>query len=103
MSKPVDREAWAPGPSSGPVPVRSRGRRPLRRRPFVWSRQADQDPEGFYYQPVGLCDDYPEETTSEERIQRDFSLLRRLGIPVFRFGIGWDHIAEEPDRFQWEF
>jgi hypothetical protein len=86
----------APPPTT---PPRQSDRLPRNR--FRWSRQAQQDRNGFYYQPVGLCEDYPEETTTTEKIRQDYETLRQVGAQVFRFGIGWDAIHEGPERYDW--
>ena len=72
-------------------------------RRFVHSRAAQTDKEGFYRQPAGLCEDYPEETTTSEKIQKNFDVLRETGTKLLRFGIGWDGIEEAPDAHNWRF
>jgi hypothetical protein len=91
-------EPPAPRPS---VVAPEAGDRPLSLNQFRWSRRAQQDRNGFYFQPVGLCEDYPEETTTPEKIRRDYETLRQVGAQVFRFGIGWDAIQEGPERYDW--
>jgi polysaccharide biosynthesis protein PslG len=71
--------------------------------PPLPSRAKQQDDQGFYFQPAGLCDDYPEETTTSTKIQRDFEVLRQTGSKLLRFGIGWDGIEEEPGQYNWRF
>lgn len=68
---------------------------------FVFSRQVQQDAAGFYYQPAGLCEDYPEETTTSEKVARDFEILRETGTKLLRVGIGWDGIEEKPGEYKW--
>ncbi len=75
----------------------------LTRSRFIFSRQAQQGVDGFYYQPAGLCEDYPEETTTAEKIEGDFDVLRRTGTKLLRVGIGWDAIEEQPGRYNWRF
>ncbi|MBA2431885.1 MAG: cellulase family glycosylhydrolase [Chthoniobacterales bacterium] len=70
---------------------------------FPFSRAAQQDQDGFYYQPAGLCEDYPEESTTSEKIQRDFAVLRETGAKLLRFGIGWDGIEEAPGEYNWRY
>lgn len=77
--------------------------RPLERNRFVYSRQIQTDAQGFYFQPAGLCDDYPEESTTVAKIRNDFRVLRDTGSKVLRFGIGWDSIEEEPGKYNWRF
>ena len=70
---------------------------------FLHSRAAQTDKDGFYHQPAGLCEDYPDETTTSAKIQRDFAVLRETGTKLLRFGIGWDGIEEAPDEYNWRF
>jgi hypothetical protein len=72
-------------------------------RAFPFSRAAQTDAEGFYDAPAGLCDDYPEETTTPAKIQRDFAALTETGSRVFRFGVGWDGIEEQEGRYDFRF
>ena len=53
---------------------------------IVYSRAAQTDSDGFYYQPAGLCEDYPEETTTSAKIAADFDVLRDTGTKLLRFG-----------------
>lgn len=76
-------------------------RPPLRR--FRYSRAAQQDAQGFYYQPTGLADDYPEETTTPAKIARDFEAMSAAGVKVFRFAFGWDSIEPEPGEHDFLF
>ena len=68
---------------------------------FLFSRAAQQDSDGFYFQPAGLCEDYPEETTTSEKIAADFDVLRRTGTKLLRFGVGWDGIETAPGTYDW--
>ena len=72
-------------------------------RRFVHSRATHTDSDGFYHQPAGLCEDYPEETTTSEKIQKDFAVLRETGTKLLRFGIGWDGIEERAGEYNWRF
>jgi hypothetical protein len=62
-------------------------------------------PEGvaYYHVPIGLCEDYPEETTNLEIIRSDMELLKRAGIGLLRISFGWDAIEAEQDRYNWLF
>jgi hypothetical protein len=86
---------------SGATPLEPAAQQEPRR--FLHSRAAGTDAEGFYHQPAGLCEDYPEETTTSEKIQRDFAVLRETGSKLLRFGIGWDGIEEAPGDYNWRF
>jgi hypothetical protein len=62
-------------------------------------------PEGARYHnvPIGLCEDYPEETTTMEIIRADMELLKRSGIRVLRISFGWDGIEASPGNYNWLF
>jgi hypothetical protein len=62
-------------------------------------------PQGveLYHVPIGLCEDYPEETTTPELIRGDMELLKRTGINLLRISFGWDGIETEKGKFEWGF
>lgn len=62
-------------------------------------------PQGavYYHAPIGLCEDYPEETTTIEIIRNDMELLKRSGIGLLRISFGWDGIETEKDKYYWGF
>ncbi len=70
-------------------------------RPTIPSRDTGTAPGGFYFQPAGMADDYPEETTTVERIRRDLEVLRASGARYFRFAIGWDGVETAPGKYEW--
>jgi hypothetical protein len=53
--------------------------------------------------PIGLCEDYPEESRSLEGVRQDFELLRQLGVDTLRISLGWDAIEPERDRYDLQF
>jgi hypothetical protein len=53
--------------------------------------------------PLGLCEDYPEETRSLAEVERDLALLAAAGISVLRVSIGWDDVEPANDRFDFRF
>jgi hypothetical protein len=53
--------------------------------------------------PLGLCEDYPEETRSLDEVRRDLDLMRRAGVRVLRVSIGWDGVEAERDQYDFEF
>ena len=57
----------------------------------------------FHHVPIGLCEDYPEETTTLEIIRNDMELLKRSRINLLRISFGWDGIEEEKDKYNWRF
>src|SRR4051812_9245748 len=79
------------------------GEGPRPARAFPYSRAASTDAAGFYDEPVGLCDDYPEETTTTAKIQRDLAAVAATGARVLRFGMGWDGIEERRDHYDFRF
>jgi hypothetical protein len=66
---------------------------------FTFSRATGTDAEGYYHQPAGLSDDFPEETTTAEKIERDFAAARDTGSAIFRFGMGWGSIEGDPGQY----
>jgi hypothetical protein len=58
---------------------------------------------GWRRVPIGLCEDYPEETRSRAELERDLALLADTGIDVLRVSIGWDEVEPDNDRFDFRF
>ncbi|MFL5310325.1 MAG: GH39 family glycosyl hydrolase [Myxococcales bacterium] len=75
--------------------------RPVRDRAAlsVPSRQRDSLPGGYYAQPAGIADDYPEESTTEAKIRRDLDTARAAGVRWLRFGLGWDAVETAPGQY----
>lgn len=57
----------------------------------------------YYHVPIGLCEDYPEETTTMEIIRGDMELLKRTDIDLLRISFGWDGIETAKDQYEWLF
>lgn len=57
----------------------------------------------YYHVPVGLCEDYPEETTTMQIIKNDFEFLKKHNINLLRISFGWDAIETEKGKFEWLF
>jgi hypothetical protein len=57
----------------------------------------------FHQTVLGLCEDYPEETTTEAVYRADFELLKETGIDLLRISFGWDGIEAEEDTYDWLF
>lgn len=57
----------------------------------------------YYNMPVGLCEDYPEETTTMEIIKNDFEFLKKHDVKFMRISFGWDAIESEEGKFDWLF
>jgi hypothetical protein len=62
-------------------------------------------PEGatWHHVPIGLCEDYPEESTTMGIIRSDMELLKRSGIRLLRISFGWDGIETSPGNYNWLF
>jgi len=57
----------------------------------------------YYNMPVGLCEDYPEETTTMQIIRNDFEFLKKHNIKFMRISFGWDAIEEKEGTYNWLF
>jgi len=57
----------------------------------------------FYHMPVGLCEDYPEETTTRQTYTNDFKFLKDNGVKLLRISFGWDAIEVEKGKYDWLF
>lgn len=53
--------------------------------------------------PLGLCEDYPEESRSIAAVARDVDVMRQAGVTTLRVSIGWDGLEPVDDRFDWRF
>lgn len=51
--------------------------------------------------PIGLCEDYPPESTQPATLVRDFELLKRLDTQVLRVSFGWDDLEPSPGDYRW--
>src|SRR5450759_3346341 len=62
-------------------------------------------PQGpvYYHIPIGLFEDYPEETTTLEIIRNDMELLKRSNVKLLRISFGWDAIEAQKDKYDWLF
>jgi hypothetical protein len=52
------------------------------------SRQRESAPGGFFLQPPGLADDYPEGSDPVAKMRRDIRVMHEAGITYLRFAIG---------------
>lgn len=57
----------------------------------------------YYHVPVGLCEDYPEETTTMDIIKNDFEFLKINDVKFLRISFGWDAIESQKDKYDWLF
>ncbi len=84
-----------------PTPHRLIGPSPHRR--FRWSRAAQQDRDAFYYEPAGICDDYPQESRTRPKLERDLEAAHQAGAKVLRCGIPWSDIERERGKYNFGF
>jgi len=72
--------------------------------PSNYARLLRDDDAPFFHVPLGLCEDYPEETTTAAIYNADFALLDRAGIDLLRISFGWDGVEAEADgQYDWLF
>ncbi len=57
----------------------------------------------YHHVPIGLCEDYPEESTTKEIIHGDMEVLKRTGITLLRIAFGWDGIEQRKGTYDWLF
>jgi hypothetical protein len=70
---------------------------------LIYDKLIRHGDEVFYNVPVGLCEDYPEETTTKEIMRNDLELLKNSGTKLLRISFGWDAIENEKDKYDWLF
>ncbi len=59
--------------------------------------------ERMYHVPVGIGEDYPEESTTRQTVLGDMEFLRRTGMNPLRITFGWDGIETSKGKFDWTF
>jgi polysaccharide biosynthesis protein PslG len=59
--------------------------------------------EEYHHTVIGLCEDYPEESTTPAIIRGDMELLKRSGIKLLRISFGWDGIETSKGKYNWLF
>ena len=52
---------------------------------------------------LGLCEDYQEEETTRQDIQKDMEHARRSSVEMIRFALAWDGSHSGPGKFDWSF
>jgi hypothetical protein len=70
---------------------------------LIYDQLLKSDDAVYYHVPVGLCEDYPEETTTSEIMRADFELLKQHDVKLLRISFGWDAIEENKDEYNWLF
>jgi hypothetical protein len=73
-----------------------------RAQPSVPSRRLDSDANGFYQQPAGVADDYPENSFTPEKIIADLEAAHAVGAHYFRVGMSWAEIEKKPGEYSWQ-
>jgi hypothetical protein len=53
--------------------------------------------------PLGLCEDYPEESRSLAAARRDLEVAKTNDLAVLRIAFGWDAMEPEPGQYDWSF
>ena len=62
-----------------------------------------ENPPALRHVPLGLCEDYPEESRSLDEVRRDFGVLRAAGVDVLRVSMGWDELEPKRDSYEFAF
>lgn len=57
----------------------------------------------YFHVPIGLCEDYPEETTTHKVIDSDMEVLKKTGVKLLRIAFGWDGIESKKGEYDWLF
>src|SRR5512147_1801761 len=70
---------------------------------LIYDQLERPDNAAYYHVPVGLCEDYPEETTTMTIIKNDFEFLKKHNVNLLRISFGWDAIETEKGKFDWLF
>lgn len=70
---------------------------------FIYDKLTRNGNEAFFHMPIGLCEDWPEESTTRQIYVNDFELLKKAGIKLLRISFGWDAIESEKDKYDWLF
>lgn len=60
-------------------------------------------PAAWTVVPIGLCEDYPEESRSMDEVRRDIALMASAGVGVLRVSIGWDGLEPTRGHYDLEF
>jgi polysaccharide biosynthesis protein PslG len=57
----------------------------------------------LYHMNVALCEDYPEASTTHEKIDKDMDVLKKSGINILRIAFQWGAIEYEKGKFDYIF
>jgi hypothetical protein len=70
---------------------------------LIYDKLVKPEDAVYFNMPVGLCEDYPEESTTIEIIRNDMEFLKSSEVQFLRISFGWDGIEEEKDIYDWLF
>lgn len=70
---------------------------------FIYKDLLKKPSADYYHMAVGICEDYPPETTTPAKIRGDMEVMKAAGVKFLRFGMGWDHIETAKGVFNWSF
>jgi hypothetical protein len=70
---------------------------------LIYDKLVKPEDAVYFRVPVGLCEDYPEESTTVEIIRNDMEFLKAAEVEFLRISFGWDGIEEEKDVYDWLF
>lgn len=70
---------------------------------LIYDQLTTPNTSEFYHMPVGLCEDYPEETTTMQIIKNDFEFLKEHDVKFLRISFGWDAIESKQGTYDWLF
>jgi len=59
--------------------------------------------KAFRVLPIGICEDYPEESRSIAAARRDLEVAATNGLRVLRIAFGWDAMEPERGQYDWSF
>lgn len=71
--------------------------------PLIYDTLIKSPNAKYYHVPIGLCEDYPEETTTLDIIRKDMEFLKAVEVNLLRISFGWDGIEEQPGVYDWLF
>ena len=61
------------------------------------------DPQGFYFMPIAIGDDYFDATSSPERVERHMRVARDVGARYLRCAFTWNAIEKAQRQYDWPF
>ncbi len=58
---------------------------------------------GFRTVRLGMCEDYPEQSSHPDEIRRDMRLLTQTGLRVLRISVAWGDVHPGQGHYRWAF